>query len=66
MFLATRYLQSFEDGLSLLKFNQKGVPEEFAVPAAAWLLQNGFKALPVALINPLAVYGYGDIEKFQW
>lgn len=41
---------------------QNGVPEEFTVPAIEWFRANGFIALPLLIINPLALYGYGDIR----
>ncbi|KAF2435249.1 FAD/NAD(P)-binding domain-containing protein [Tothia fuscella] len=42
---------------------KNGVPENFTIPGAAWFAQNGFIALPLVLVNPLALYGYGDIRQ---
>jgi hypothetical protein len=41
---------------------QNGVPEEFTVPGATWFRNNNFTALPILLVNPVALYGYGDIN----
>ena len=41
---------------------QKGVPENLTVSGAAWFKANNFTALPIVLVNPLALYGYGDIN----
>ncbi|KAF2747293.1 FAD/NAD(P)-binding domain-containing protein, partial [Sporormia fimetaria CBS 119925] len=40
----------------------KGVPDELSVPGIEWFRANNFSALPELLINPLALYGYGDIN----
>ncbi|KAF1840902.1 FAD/NAD(P)-binding domain-containing protein [Cucurbitaria berberidis CBS 394.84] len=39
-----------------------GVPDEFTVSGAEWFRQNNFTALPILLVNPVALYGYGDIN----
>lgn len=41
---------------------QKGVPDEFTVAGAQWFRNNNFTALPILLVNPVALYGYGDIN----
>jgi len=41
---------------------QDGVPDEFTVSGAEWFRQNNFTALPIILVNPVALYGYGDIN----
>ncbi|KAF2098224.1 hypothetical protein NA57DRAFT_77016 [Rhizodiscina lignyota] len=41
---------------------KKGVPDEFTVPATQWFAENNFTALPVLLVEPLALFGYGDIR----
>ena len=41
---------------------QNGVPDEFTVSGAEWFRQNNFTALPILLVNPVALYGYGDIN----
>ncbi|KAF1833593.1 FAD/NAD(P)-binding domain-containing protein [Decorospora gaudefroyi] len=41
---------------------KNGVPEEFTVSGAEWFRRNNFTALPILLVNPLALYGYGDIN----
>jgi hypothetical protein len=41
---------------------QLGVPQEFTVSGAEWFRQNNFTALPILLVNPVALYGYGDIN----
>ena len=41
---------------------QNGVPREFTVSGAEWFRQNNFTALPILLVNPVALYGYGDIN----
>ncbi|KAH7095623.1 hypothetical protein FB567DRAFT_34976 [Paraphoma chrysanthemicola] len=41
---------------------KNGVPEEFTVPGATWFRNNNFTALPILLVNPVALYGYGDIN----
>lgn len=43
--------------------DQKGVPANLTVPAEHWFKTNGFIALPIALTNPEALYGYGDIRR---
>ncbi|KAF2131454.1 FAD/NAD(P)-binding domain-containing protein [Dothidotthia symphoricarpi CBS 119687] len=39
-----------------------GVPDEFTVSGTQWFRQNNFTALPIVLVNPVALYGYGDIN----
>jgi hypothetical protein len=46
----------------LLTSHQRGVPQEFTVSGAEWFRQNNFTALPILLVNPVALYGYGDIN----
>jgi hypothetical protein len=46
----------------LLTPRQLGVPREFTVSGAEWFRQNNFTALPILLVNPVALYGYGDIN----
>ncbi|CAN9111702.1 unnamed protein product [Alternaria alternata] len=41
---------------------RNGVPDEFTVSGAEWFRQNNFTALPILLVNPVALYGYGDIN----
>lgn len=41
---------------------KSGVPQELAVPAAQWFRENNFTAIPVAVTDPIALYGYGDIN----
>ncbi|KAF2728726.1 FAD/NAD(P)-binding domain-containing protein [Polyplosphaeria fusca] len=41
---------------------KKGVPEELTVSGAEWFRANNFTAMPIVLVNPLALYGYGDIN----
>jgi hypothetical protein len=41
---------------------QNGVPDEFTVSGTEWFRQNNFTALPILLVNPVALYGYGDIN----
>jgi hypothetical protein len=41
---------------------QNGVPDEFTVSGAEWFRQNNFTVLPILLVNPVALYGYGDIN----
>ncbi|KAI4695721.1 hypothetical protein J4E81_006049 [Alternaria sp. BMP 2799] len=41
---------------------KNGVPDEFTVSGAEWFRQNNFTALPILLVNPVALYGYGDIN----
>jgi hypothetical protein len=41
---------------------QNGVPDEFTVPGSEWFRNNNFTALPILLVNPVALYGYGDIN----
>ncbi|KAF2182333.1 FAD/NAD(P)-binding domain-containing protein [Zopfia rhizophila CBS 207.26] len=42
---------------------KKGVPDELTVPGVEWFRTNNFTALPILLVNPLALYGYGDIRQ---
>jgi hypothetical protein len=42
---------------------KNGVPEELTVSGVEWFHTNGFFALPLLLVNPLALYGYGDIRQ---
>lgn len=48
--------------LGKLIHEQNGVPEEFTVSGAQWFRENNLTALPVLLVNPVALYGYGDIN----
>ncbi|KAH7385702.1 hypothetical protein BKA66DRAFT_461827 [Pyrenochaeta sp. MPI-SDFR-AT-0127] len=41
---------------------KQGVPDEFTVSGTEWFRRNNFTALPVLLVNPVALYGYGDIN----
>ncbi|KAF2654362.1 FAD/NAD(P)-binding domain-containing protein [Lophiostoma macrostomum CBS 122681] len=41
---------------------KNGVPEELTVPGVEWFHANNFTVLPLVLVNPLALYGYGDIN----
>jgi hypothetical protein len=41
---------------------QNGTPDEFTVSGSQWFRQNNFTALPILLVNPVALYGYGDIN----
>ncbi|KAL5120264.1 hypothetical protein ACEQ8H_001822 [Pleosporales sp. CAS-2024a] len=41
---------------------KNGVPHEFTVSGAEWFRSNNFTALPLLLVNPVALYGYGDIN----
>jgi hypothetical protein len=41
---------------------QNGVPDEFTVSGAEWFRKNNFTVLPLLLVNPVALYGYGDIN----
>lgn len=41
---------------------QNGTPDEFTVSGSDWFHHNNFTALPILLVNPLALYGYGDIN----
>jgi hypothetical protein len=38
------------------------VPDELSVPGIQWFKANNLTALPKLLVNPLALYGYGDIN----
>lgn len=38
------------------------MPPEFTVSGAEWFRQNNFTALPLLLVNAVALYGYGDIN----
>jgi hypothetical protein len=42
---------------------KKGVPDNLTVSGSEWFKTNNFRALPVLLVNPLALYGYGDIRE---
>lgn len=42
---------------------KKGVPENLTVSGTEWFRANNFRALPILLVNPLALYGYGDIRE---
>ncbi|TID25967.1 FAD/NAD(P)-binding domain-containing protein [Venturia nashicola] len=42
---------------------KKGVPASLTATAEDWFRTNGFVALPIALTNPQALYGYGDIRR---
>jgi hypothetical protein len=58
----------FKVGLVLLSAGgeadhpQKGVPDHLSTPGEDWFRANNFTALPALLVNPLALYGYGDIH----
>ncbi|CAI6245028.1 unnamed protein product [Periconia digitata] len=41
---------------------KKGVPENLTVSGSEWFRANNFTALPIVLVNPLALYGYGDLR----
>jgi len=41
---------------------KNGVPEEFSVSGAEWFRKNNLTVLPSLLVNPVALYGYGDIN----
>jgi len=41
---------------------QNGTPDEFTVSGSQWFRRNNFTALPILLVNPVALYGYGDIN----
>ncbi|KAF2704639.1 FAD/NAD(P)-binding domain-containing protein [Pleomassaria siparia CBS 279.74] len=41
---------------------KKGIPDNLTVSGVEWFKANNFTALPVLLVNPLALYGYGDIR----
>ncbi|KAF1995917.1 FAD/NAD(P)-binding domain-containing protein [Amniculicola lignicola CBS 123094] len=41
---------------------KNGVPDELTVSGTEWFAKNNFTALPILLVNPLALYGYGDIR----
>ncbi|KAH6615223.1 hypothetical protein C7974DRAFT_61288 [Boeremia exigua] len=41
---------------------KNGTPDEFTVSGSQWFRQNNFTALPILLVNPVALYGYGDIN----
>lgn len=41
---------------------QNGVPDEFTVSGSEWFRNNNFTVLPILLVNPVALYGYGDIN----
>lgn len=41
---------------------QDGIPHEFTLSGAEWFRQNNFTALPLLLVNAVALYGYGDIN----
>jgi hypothetical protein len=45
-----------------LTWVQKGVPDELSVPGIEWFRAHNLTAMPEVLINPLALYGYGDIN----
>ncbi|KAI0083272.1 hypothetical protein BDY19DRAFT_998693 [Irpex rosettiformis] len=40
-----------------------GIPEEYAVPIATWLHNNGYKYLPSIMEFGMVPYGYGDISE---
>ncbi|KAF2869651.1 hypothetical protein BDV95DRAFT_608490 [Massariosphaeria phaeospora] len=42
---------------------KKGVPADLTVSGAEWFRKNNFTVLPLLLVNPLALYGYGDIRE---
>lgn len=41
---------------------KKGVPDNLTVSGEDWFKTNNFTILPQLLVNPLALYGYGDIR----
>lgn len=41
---------------------KSGVPESLTVPAAQWFRENNYTAIPIAIVDPIALYGYGDIN----
>ncbi|OCK73380.1 FAD/NAD(P)-binding domain-containing protein [Lepidopterella palustris CBS 459.81] len=41
---------------------KNGVPDELTVSTVEWFSKNGFNALPILVVDPLALYGYGDIR----
>jgi hypothetical protein len=41
---------------------QNGVPANLTVSGTEWFKANNLTALPILLVNPLALYGYGDIR----
>ncbi|EAT85674.1 hypothetical protein HBI56_142010 [Parastagonospora nodorum] len=41
---------------------KNGVPQELTVSGSEWFRMNNFTALPLLLVNPVALYGYGDIN----
>jgi len=41
---------------------KKGVPKSLAVSGEEWFRTNNFTVLSKLLVNPLALYGYGDIR----
>jgi hypothetical protein len=47
---------------ALTQEQQNGVPTEFTVSGAQWFRNNNLTALPTVLVNPVALYGYGDIN----
>ena len=46
----------------VLMQEQNGVPANLTVSGTEWFKENNFTALPILLVNPLALYGYGDIR----
>ncbi|KAI0083271.1 hypothetical protein BDY19DRAFT_900543 [Irpex rosettiformis] len=40
-----------------------GIPDEYAVPIATWLKNNGYKYLPSIMQTGMVPYGYGDITE---
>ena len=41
---------------------QNGVPTDLTVSTVEWFSKNGFYALPILIVDPLALYGYGDLR----
>ncbi|KAL5429097.1 hypothetical protein PMIN06_004729 [Paraphaeosphaeria minitans] len=41
---------------------KKGVPDSLTVSGQQWFKTNNFTVLPQLLVNPIALYGYGDIR----
>ncbi|OAG12923.1 FAD/NAD(P)-binding domain-containing protein [Paraphaeosphaeria sporulosa] len=41
---------------------KKGVPDSLTVSGEQWFKTNNFTVLPQLLVNPIALYGYGDIR----
>ncbi|PVI02015.1 FAD/NAD(P)-binding domain-containing protein [Periconia macrospinosa] len=59
-----RYIQLWNRDFAPISttYFQRGVPKAFTVSGAEWFRSNNFTALPIIAVNPLALYGYGDIN----